>query len=37
MTSPQHRQNILTAPLRDLGVAKGSDGMLYWIIDMGVQ
>ena len=39
MTSPPHRRNILTAPLRDLGVgvAKGSDGMLYWIIDMGVQ
>ena len=38
MTSPPHRKNILTAPLRDLGVgvAQGSDGLLYWIIDMGV-
>ncbi|MEO6300356.1 MAG: CAP domain-containing protein [Paracoccaceae bacterium] len=37
MHSPEHRRNILTAPLRDIGVgvAKGQDGLLYWIIDLG--
>ena len=37
MHSPDHRHNILTAPLREIGVgvAKGSDGLLYWIIDLG--
>ena len=37
MRSPDHRHNILTAPLREIGVgvAKGSDGLLYWIIDLG--
>lgn len=37
MHSPDHRHNILIAPLRDIGVgvAKGPDGLLYWIIDLG--
>ena len=39
MHSSGHRKNILTTPLQDIGVgvAKGPDGLLYWIIDMGVQ
>ena len=39
MHSPDHRRNILTPPLREIGVgvAKGADGKLYWIIDLGVR
>ncbi len=37
MSSPGHRRNILSPPLREIGVgvAKGPDGLLYWIIDLG--
>ncbi len=39
MQSPGHRRNILTPSLREIGVgvATGSDGLLYWIIDLGAQ
>jgi uncharacterized protein YkwD len=39
MRSPGHRRNILSPPLRDIGVgiATGTDGQIYWIIDLGLR
>lgn len=39
MNSHGHRRNILDRTLRDIGVgvARGSDGMLYWTMDLGTR
>lgn len=37
MGSSGHRRNILTGPMRDIGigVARGADGQLYWAMNLG--
>lgn len=39
MSSPPHRANLMNPALREagVGIARGGDGKLFWVVDLGAR